>query len=136
MKRYLLALILVFSHISGSYAGDPVIEEKINILNAASIKSLGISLNALSYLVNSSPYGYMPLSLLEESGRIEFINELEQAGYVVVTTRIGLPDGQEPLETFINIRPLKTGKEIQRCLQALRHNNHSQQDDAAASPLL
>jgi hypothetical protein len=120
---YLLIIISSFS-----YAGDPAVEAKIEALNQASIESLGISLNALSYLVDASPYNYMPLSYLEKSGKISFIKELEDSGYIEISERIGLPDGQEISETFINVSPLKTGKEIQRCIQALKHNKQSKLD--------
>jgi len=105
--------------LSSAYAGDSDIEAKIDKLNSASIESLGISINALSYLVRTSPDSYMPLSYLEESGKIHYINELEKAGYVEVSKRVGLPDGQEQSETFLNVRPLKTGEEIQQCIQKL-----------------
>jgi hypothetical protein len=127
MKRIIQYFLLILL-CSNAYAGDPVIEAKIEKLNAAAIELLGISLNALSYLVEASPYAYMPLSYLEKSGKIDYIKELEEAGYVQISKRIGLPDGQEQSETFINVRPLKTGEEIQRCIQALKHNKASQKD--------
>lgn len=129
----LLTLIFALFLSGHVIAGDPIIEEKIETLNAASIESLGISLNALSYLVEASAYSYMPLSHLEESGKMAFINELEEAGYVKITKRVGLPDGQEEAETFINVRPLKTGEEIQQCIQALKHNQSSNSDAEGAS---
>ena len=118
MRRVLLPFLLVL-FCGSAHSSDPIIEEKIEKLNLATIESLGISLNALSYLVEASPYSYMPLSYLEQSGKIDYINELEEAGYVQISKRVGLPDGQEKSETFISVRPLKTGEEIQRCILAL-----------------
>lgn len=69
--------------------------------------------------MQASPQAYIPLSYLEKSGKIHQINELEKAGYVKISKRRGLPDGRERSETFLNVRPLKTGKEIQRSIQEL-----------------
>ena len=107
-------------------ASDGSLEEKIQSLNEASIKSVGISLNALSYLVSASADSYMPLWHLEQSGDINYIKELEQAGYVKVNIVEGLPDGQMPGEKQINIVPLHTGREVQRCMMALKHNKSTQ----------
>jgi hypothetical protein len=117
--RRIIDCVFTILALSSAYAGDSDIEAKIDKLNSASIESLGVSLNALSYLVEASPYSYMPLSYLEESGKIHYINELEKAGYVKISKRVGLPDGQEQSETFLNVRPLKTGEEIQQCIQKL-----------------
>lgn len=110
---------------SMAFAGDPVIEEKIEALNNSSISSLGISLKALTYLVSASGYSYIPLWHLEETGDINFVRELESAGYVQIIERQGLPDGTSSDEIFVNINPLKTGNEIKQCIQALKHNNTS-----------
>lgn len=122
-KKILLASIGIFAFISFSLqAKGPDLEQKINTLNNASIQSLGISLNALAYLVDASPYSYMPLWHLEKSGEIQYIRELETAGYVKVTIVQGLPDGTSQSEKQVNIRPLHLGVEAQRCLLALKHN--------------
>ncbi len=118
MKRIIFCIFTLLA-LNSVYAGSPDFEAKIDKLNSASIESLGISLRALSYLAEASPYSYMPLSHLEKSGKIDYIIELEKAGYVEVSKRVGLPDGQEQSETFVNVRPLKTGEEIQRCIQKL-----------------
>lgn len=102
------------------------LEEKINSLNEASIKSVGVSLNALAFLVNASPNSYMPLWYLEKSGDMNYIRELEKAGYVKVNILNGLPDGQMPGEKQVNIVPLQLGREVQRCMTALKHNKLTQ----------
>lgn len=106
-------------------AEDASIEGKINKINASSLAELGISLNALAYLMNASPHSFMPMWHLEENGDIEYIRELEKSGYVKVTILQGLPDGTEKDEKQVNIRPLKTGIEVQNCLIALRKHNNS-----------
>ena len=113
---YCVFTMLAFS---SAFAGDSTIEDKIDTLNSVSIESLGISLNALSYLVQVSPEGYIPLSYLKKSGKIDHIDELEKAGYVKISKRKGLPNGGPSSEIFLNVRPLKTGKEIQKRIQKL-----------------
>ena len=125
--------VLFFSLlISNAYAVDIEVEAKINTLNEASIKSLGVSLNALTYLVQASGNSYIPLWHLEKSGDIAFINELENAKYIKVNKRQGLPDGHEPEETFINIVPLYKGNEVIRCMLALKHNQALKAQPSAA----
>ncbi|MCW9058474.1 MAG: hypothetical protein OQL11_06360 [Gammaproteobacteria bacterium] len=119
-----IMLSLLFS--ASVVASDSSLEEKIQSLNDASIKSVGISLNALAYLVSASPNSYMPLWHLEQSGEIAYIKELEKAGYVKVNITEGLPDGQMRGEKQVNIVPLHSGLEVQRCMLALKHNNSTQ----------
>lgn len=107
-------------------ASDGSLEEKIRSLNEASIESVGISLNALSYLVSASADSYMPLWHLEQSGDIDYIKELERAGYVKVNIVEGLPDGQVRGEKQVNIVPLNSGREVQRCMMAFKHNKSTQ----------
>ncbi|MHB8915496.1 MAG: hypothetical protein ACYC4K_06745, partial [Thiobacillus sp.] len=87
-------LLVVFSF--GVRAADTkVIESKVAELNQQSIKILGVSLNALRYLVGASSTDYLLLSSLEQSGDVRYIRELEAKGYVKVQTVRGLPDGTE-----------------------------------------
>ena len=102
------------------------IEKKVAALNEQSIKSLGVSLNALRYLVEANPNNYLLLSHLEQSGEIAFIRELEMKGYVKTQTVISLPDGTQMNETFLRIIPLGSGAELQRCMVALKHNSNLQ----------
>ena len=118
LKQIIFCIFTILAF-SPAFAGDSTIEDKIDKLNSASIESLGISLNALSYLVQISPESYIPLSHLKKSGKIHHIDELEKAGYVKISKRVGLPDGRERSETFLNVRPVKTGKKIQKRIQKL-----------------
>lgn len=122
MRRIILITLASISFSGLLYAQEPALKDKIQKLNEATIKSIGVSLNALAYLIDASPYSYIPLWHLEESGDIEHIHELEKAGYVKVTIRKGLPDGQMPNEEQVNITPLVLGKKLQRCMTALKHN--------------
>ena len=102
------------------------IEKKVAALNAQSIKSLGVSLNALRYLVDANPNNFLLFSHLEQSGEIAFIRELETKGYVKTQTVKSLPDGTQMNETFLRIIPLGSGEEVQRCMVALKHNSNLQ----------
>ena len=51
---------------------------------------------------------------------MNYIKELEKAGYVKVTIIKGLPDGQMQNQKQVNITPLLTGVEIKRCMLALK----------------
>lgn len=118
MKRFIFCLFTLLTF-NSAFASEPTIEAKIDELNSASIDSFGVSLHALSYLVQISPDSYIPLSYLEKSGKIDLINELEKAGYVKISRRDGLPNGRQTSETFLSIRPIKTGKKIQKRIQKL-----------------
>jgi hypothetical protein len=120
--------VLLISVFTGAVnAADPgEIEKKVAALNLQSIKSLGVSLNALRYLVDANPNNYLLLSHLEQSGEITFIRELELKGYVRTQKVKALPDGTQTNQTFLRIIPLGAGAELQRCMVALKHNSDSQ----------
>jgi len=122
MQIKILSFVIMSLIVTPAYSAEPTIEAKINTLNTATVNSLGISLTALSYLMQASANSYMPLWHLKESGGMKNIRELEQAGYVKVTIVKGLPDGQMQNEEQVNITPLHTGVEVQRCMVALKHN--------------
>jgi len=105
-------------------AADPKdIERNVAQLNGESIKLLGVSLNALRYLVDADGNSYLLLSHLERSGEVAFIRELEAKGYVTVQTVQGLPNGGEKHEKFLRVIPIGDGVELQRCIIALQHNS-------------
>ena len=120
-------LVFLFSTIfAGSSLADELsIQEKINQLNQATIASIGVSLNALSYLIDASEYSYMPLRYLQKSGDIEYVKELEKAGYVRMVIHDELPyaDTEEKRQKQVQIIPLYTGVEIQQGMLALKNNN-------------
>ena len=120
-KQLLATILMVFA--LGAHAADPKeIESKVAELNGQSIKILGVSLNALRFLVGASPNSYLLLSELEREGDVNYIRELEAKGYVKVQTVHGLPDGTEKNEKFMRVIPIGNGKEMQRCVVALKHN--------------
>ena len=102
------------------------IEQKVAELNRQSIKLLGVSLNALDYLVSASPNSYLLLSHLERSGDINYIRELEAKGYVRTQVVQALPDGTQSNETFLRVIPVGQGIELQRCVVALGHHATAQ----------
>ena len=122
MQSKILAFLIISIFAVPAYSAEQTIEEKINTLNTSTVNSLGISLTALSYLMTASSNSYIPLWHLKESGDINHIRELEKAGYVKVTFVKGLPGGQMQNEEQVNITPLHTGIEVQRCMVALKHN--------------
>lgn len=126
MYKRMVAAIFAILISSALMASDADLENKINALNEASMNSIGISLNALAYLVKASPNNYMPLWHLEESGDIKHIKELEKAGYVDVKIINGLPNGQILDEKHVNVIPLHIGREVQRCMLAIEHNKSTQ----------
>lgn len=130
MNMKLLSLLLMLCLFSTSgYSAEATVEDKINTLNEATVNSLGISLPALSYLMKASPSSYIPLWHLNESGDMDYIRELEKAGYVKVIISKGLPDGQMGNEKQVNVTPLEVGIEIQQYMMALKHNKTVKQTD-------
>ena len=121
--RLLLFGVLFVAFTFGVCAADPKeIEHKVTELNEQSIKVLGISLNALQYLVGASPNSYLLLSELERSGEVNYIRELEKKNYVKVQNVQGLPDGTQKSTKFLRIIPVGDGLDLQRCVVALKHN--------------
>lgn len=98
------------------------IERKVGKLNAQSIKLLGVSLNAVRYLVGASSDSYLLLSYLEDSGEINYIRELEAKGYVKTQVIQGLPDGTQKNVKHLRVIPIGDGVELQRCVGELQHN--------------
>ena len=113
MNRYLvIAFVAAFSN--GIYAIDDVADakQKVRQLNKISFEKLGISLNALSYLLKASKTGYILMSSVKCNGDINFINELEAAGYAKLRVNSGLPDEAELNDSFLNIEPTPLGLAI------------------------
>lgn len=125
MKMHTLILSLLIAGLSTSaLATNPKeIEAKVAELNSQTVKLLGVSLNALRYLVIAEPNSYLLLWHLETTGEINFIRELEAKGYVKVQTVRGLPDGSQKNERFLRIIPVGAGAELQRRVLALRHSS-------------
>jgi hypothetical protein len=122
--RTLFIAVLVAAVSASALAADPKeIEQNVSELNAQSVKLLGVSLNALRYLVGAEPDAYLLLWHLERTGEINYIRELEAKGYVKTQTVQGLPDGTERKEKFLRVIPVGAGVELRRCVLALQHNS-------------
>ncbi|MFZ3320754.1 MAG: hypothetical protein WA190_00170 [Usitatibacter sp.] len=117
IRALLLSALLAVSPIVVSAADRAEIEQKVAHLDEESMKLLGVSLNALQYLVNASPNHYLSVWDLENSGAIRYVRELEAKGYVSI--EIGLPDGIEPNNKFLRIVPVGAGIDVQQCVIAL-----------------
>ena len=123
IMRALLLVIAIACASTSVRATDPKdIERKVSELNAQSVKLLGVSLNALRYLVAAEPNSYLLFWHLERSGEVQYIRELEAKGYVKVVAVEGLPDGTQKNERFLRVIPVGAGAELQRCVLALQHN--------------
>jgi len=114
---------VVFVAISANaHATEPKeIESKVAELNSQSIKLLGVSLNAVRYLVGAASSSYLLYSHLESSGEIAYVRELEAKGYVKIQVVQSLPDGTQQNEKFLRVIPVGDGAELQRCVVALKH---------------
>ncbi len=124
IRKLLIALYFVAGVSTTAEAADPKeIELKVAQLNSQSVKLLGVSLNAVRYLVNADANSYLHLGHLESSGEINFIRELESKGYVKTQVVQALPDGTLKTERFLRVIPIGDGEELQRCIIALQHNN-------------
>jgi len=120
--KHLFGTILVVIAFSAHAANQNEIESKVAELNGHSIRILGVSLNALRFLVGASQYSYLLLSELERNGDINYIRELEKKGYVKAQITQGLPDGTEMSEEFMRVIPVGVGEEMQSCVLKLKHN--------------
>jgi len=124
MYKYFFVIIFTASLSWSSFATeDEDVLAAVIVLNNASLDFLGVSLSALSFLSETSPHSYRPLSYLKKSGKIELINELEKAGYLEVSSRTGLPDGQEPNEKFIITSPSEAGILLIASIKSQSYNN-------------
>lgn len=104
------------------------LQNKIEKLNSHSLQLLGVSINAVKYLLDASPNHYMPLWYLKQTSEIAYIEELERAGYVTVEIREGLPNGSQPGK-FLRLIPAAQGVELQRAVASLQHNQAIKADE-------
>ena len=112
MKIILAALISSLMLASAAQAKEDDVISAVGALNEASIEWLGVSLGAISYLSQIEATSYMPKDYLSGSDKMPLITELENAGYIVIQERKGLPDGHEPENIFLNLRPTESGLKI------------------------
>lgn len=111
-----LLIILIVATVSISTANEETdIKNKVEEINKKSIKSLGISLNALLYLLDSSSSSYYLLSNLKRTGKLEYIKELESKGYVKIEIVNKLPDGKS-LGKHLRIIPTGLGIDVQMAM--------------------
>jgi len=122
LRAIAFSVVFAVSSFNVSAADTQDIEGKVAELNAQSIRLLGVSLNAVRYLVGASSDSYLLLSYLERSGEIGYVRELEAKGYVKVQIVQALPDGTQKNEKFLRVIPVGEGAELQRCVVALKHN--------------
>lgn len=122
LRAAFIFAIIFISPLSAAADSAKDIERKVGKLNAQSIKLLGVSLNAVRYLVGASSDSYLLLSYLEDSGEINFIRELEAKGYVKTQVIQGLPDGSQRNVKHLRVIPIGDGIELQRCVEELQHN--------------
>jgi hypothetical protein len=122
MRRLFVGVLMAGFSMSVLPADPKEIEQKVSQLNAQSVQLLGVSLNALRYLVSAEPNSYLLLWHLERTGEINYIRELEAKGYVKTQTVQSLPDGTQRNEKFLRVIPVGAGVELQRCVLALQHN--------------
>ena len=111
---------LAIASFPASAADEAEVRAKVEQLNQESMRVLGVSLNALRYLVEASPTNYRPLWYLERSGDIKYVHELELAGYVSTEIRLGLPDGGEPNVKQMRIIPIGAGEYVKQCVVNLK----------------
>lgn len=117
----IFTIIFAFPSIAAADSATNI-ERKVGELNKQSIKLLGVSLNAVRYLVGASSDSYLLLSYLERSGEINYIRELEAKGYVKIQVIQGLPDGTQKNVKHLRVIPIGDGVELQRCVEGLQHN--------------
>jgi hypothetical protein len=120
-RAALISAIILMAPLNAA-ADAKDIENKVGELNAQSMKLLGVSLNAVRYLVGASSTSYLLLSYLERSGEINYIRELEAKGYVKTQVVQGLPDGTQKQVKHLRVIPIGDGVELQRCVEELPHN--------------
>lgn len=122
LRTVAFSVVFSVSSLNVSAADTQGTEGKVAELNTQSIRLLGVSLNAVRYLVGASSSSYLLLSHLERSGDIGYVRELEGKGYVKVQVVQALPDGTQKEETFLRVIPVGEGAELQRGVVALKHN--------------
>jgi hypothetical protein len=120
-KSLIIAMLICLFGTHANAADQKELEAKVTELNNQSIKLLGVSLNAVRYLVGATPNDFLLLSALEESGEINYIRELKAKKYVRLQITQGLPDGTEQSVKFLRVIPIGSGIELQQYVVALQH---------------
>ena len=107
-----ILLILLISCASISFAEAPKTNDEainnVSELNKTSVETLGVSLIALSYLINSDYQSYMPVKYYKD--KMKYYEELEKAGYISIeyVERV-FPDSPDPQKMFQAIPTIKGG---------------------------
>ena len=125
MKIILAALVTLLMSVSAAQAKEEDVISAVGALNEASVEWLGVSLGAISYLSQIEATSFMPKDYLSGSDKMPLIIELEKAGYVVIHERKGLPDGHEPENTFLNLRPTESGLKIIATIKVITRRSMS-----------
>ena len=99
VRAVFLISIIIFN--SGVYA-ESGIDEKVKVLNDHSLSLLGVSIFAVTELINlKNTPSFFPLKLINGNGEIERIMELEKKGYVKSKIIKRLPNGKMLDEEFL-----------------------------------
>ena len=115
-KLILFVFFLMLASPSISLSNEGVdIQKKVDEINQRSVDSLGISLNALLYLLDSSVSSYYLYSELKRTGKLGYIKELESKGYVKIEIVNELPDGRK-LGKHLRVIPTGLGINVQMAM--------------------
>ena len=74
--------------------------------------NFGVSVGALAHLLTMHSEGYVPKQMLEKDGALKFLEELQGAGLVTISTTKGLPDGTMGNDEFVRVIVSEEGKSV------------------------
>jgi hypothetical protein len=98
-------------------AAAPDIGQEATLLNQQSKTHLGVSIRALGLLFSAQPSVYALKYGLIRDGSWPFLQELQHAGLIDITTVTGLPNGGAPTSEFVILKLTSKGQQIRNALE-------------------
>jgi len=114
-KRAAIVIALCFTS-RVALAASPDLSQEAIALNQQSKSHLGVSIRALGLLFSAQPGVYALKYGLVREGSWPYLQELQRAGFVVVSDVKGLPNGAEPNSEFVVIKLTSEGQQIRNAL--------------------
>ena len=122
MKKSLPILIMAFIFSNACIASD--LNEKLTQLDKYSLEILGISIRAVSELIQLETHPmFTSLDYIQENGTYQYLQELQEKGYIKMEHVKGMPNGERMDEDFVWLVQTELGQYFEQCFKGEQHNN-------------
>jgi hypothetical protein len=112
MRQALFLSIALLVASTSLQAAESEFALQAKAVNRAAIENLGVSVNALALLLQTTDGSFMPKWSMESDGSWKLTQELKTAGLVDVRLVQGLPNGTLADQEFVNLSRTAKGSAI------------------------